>query len=270
MTLKGLYNFNQNSALGRLFIWQVTGQMIKEKPLTGMGVGKFGVEYLNYQAVYFTQPGNERFFDRAANMKQADNEYLQTWAELGVIGLLIFLATMVSILYTLYNYSFRKNTKVIQHYLVLATAISVLSVLIHSLVDNPIRNLAIQIPFLTSIAISSNILTDSSDKPTRSFITTKPIARIMLTILFLIIAIFNSQSVYLKSKGYTLWQSGIDSASQGNWFKAIEYYEKTSSILKNNSELKFYLGSAYSYMNKPNKSLPLLKSAKLNFNDKNL
>jgi len=83
------FDMQGSSLRTRLLIWQSTLDMIKEKPLLGFGLGTFPLHYLNYQAEILQRiPDYLNFVGKAG---EAHNEYLQIWAEMGIIGLLSFL-----------------------------------------------------------------------------------------------------------------------------------------------------------------------------------
>jgi len=74
----------------RIAIWKFTIPMIKERPLFGSGIGTFKYNTLRYQAKFFDQVENRRFYPYGIADK-AHNEYLQIVAEVGIFGLGIFL-----------------------------------------------------------------------------------------------------------------------------------------------------------------------------------
>jgi len=75
---------------GRIYIWKFTGLMIKDHPILGTGIGTYKYNTLRYQAKFLEQGDNRSIYTyRWAD--KAHNEYLQLWAELGTIGLAIFL-----------------------------------------------------------------------------------------------------------------------------------------------------------------------------------
>jgi len=83
--------FTQGSSLKRrITIWKFTGLMIKDHPLLGSGIGTFKYNSLNYQAQFFDQGENRRLYTHGIADK-VHNEYLQLGAEIGILGLGIFL-----------------------------------------------------------------------------------------------------------------------------------------------------------------------------------
>ena len=81
----------------RMLIWKITFNMIKDNPWFGSGIGTFKLNYQNYQADYLQEnPEDIKYWIKAG---EAHNEYLQIWAELGIIGLVLFL----TIIYFFYD-----------------------------------------------------------------------------------------------------------------------------------------------------------------------
>jgi Tfp pilus assembly protein PilF len=69
--------------------------MIKDHPLLGSGIGTYKYNTLRYQAEFFAQGENRSLYPHGFADK-AHNEYLQLWAELGIIGLGIFIWLIIS------------------------------------------------------------------------------------------------------------------------------------------------------------------------------
>lgn len=63
--------------------WKMAANMIKDYPLTGVGIGAFIIELPNYEEI--TKPSLKRSTD------SAENYFLQVGSELGIIGLFFFL-----------------------------------------------------------------------------------------------------------------------------------------------------------------------------------
>jgi len=77
-------------------VWAGTRQMIAEKPLLGWGTGSFPAVHQP-----FTHTGHraDEVYTKGPSIEdEAHNSYLQLWAELGVVGLALWLAALVSFL----------------------------------------------------------------------------------------------------------------------------------------------------------------------------
>lgn len=87
----GTYFLKQGSADGRLLIWKVSGQLIREHPLTGVGTGNFSRTYAEAQAQYLsTLSDTAPEIQVAGTPSCAFNEYIHLLVEQGVVGLLLF------------------------------------------------------------------------------------------------------------------------------------------------------------------------------------
>ncbi|GAH39777.1 unnamed protein product, partial [marine sediment metagenome] len=86
----------------RIAIWKFTGMMIEDHPILGSGIGTYKYNTLRYQAKFFEQGDNRSIYPYGI-ADQAHNEYLQLWAELGTIGLAIFLWLIIAY----FNYGIR-------------------------------------------------------------------------------------------------------------------------------------------------------------------
>lgn len=85
------YFFKRDSADGRVLIWKVTTQMWFQKPLFGHGFDAVNSSYQAFQTDYFqknTFSENEAMV--AGNVNWSFNEFLQSGAELGIIGIFLF------------------------------------------------------------------------------------------------------------------------------------------------------------------------------------
>ena len=86
----GCYWMKKDSADGRLLIWRCSLDLVREAPLTGGGPGTFAAHYMDSQARYFAQHGDQnRFALLADNVKHPFNEYLNVLLDYGIAGLLM-------------------------------------------------------------------------------------------------------------------------------------------------------------------------------------
>ena len=89
------YTFKQDSANGRLLIWNTSALMIQDNWMTGVGVGNFAPQYIHYQAAYFDRNGNDnQLAQLAGDSRYAFNDLLQVAAEYGIIGTLLIISIL--------------------------------------------------------------------------------------------------------------------------------------------------------------------------------
>jgi len=84
-----------SSGTGRVDLWTVGLRMVEDKPFTGVGAGNFPVSSIHYLLRPGTIVRDEFIVDHP---KVTHNIYLQVLSELGVVGLALFLALILTCL----------------------------------------------------------------------------------------------------------------------------------------------------------------------------
>lgn len=84
-----LFVYKPDSAKGRLMIWKVSTEMIKEAPLHGKGFATFPEQYMHYQARYMTNFPKENTNYLTSNNCYAFNEFIHIFCEQGIIGIIL-------------------------------------------------------------------------------------------------------------------------------------------------------------------------------------
>jgi O-antigen ligase len=85
------------SGTGRLDLWTVAWRMVEQEPIRGVGGGNFPVSSVHY----LLEPGAIARSDYiVGSPKVAHNTYLELWAELGLVGLILFLSVVGFCLYS--------------------------------------------------------------------------------------------------------------------------------------------------------------------------
>lgn len=79
--LADTFSFNDNSRLSRIDLWQKSFAVFKENPLFGVGLGSFPI---------YIEPDKD-----ARAPVNAHNTYLEIMAELGLVGFIAFLLTLI-------------------------------------------------------------------------------------------------------------------------------------------------------------------------------
>lgn len=91
LLLGGLYYWKQDSADGRLLAWQISVEMIADRPVFGWGSDGFDTFYMPYQADYFSRHPNSPFLLLADNLSHPFNEFLWFSVQYGIAGLIFLL-----------------------------------------------------------------------------------------------------------------------------------------------------------------------------------
>lgn len=78
----------------RLFLWESAWHVVKEKPILGYGISTAQVEFDASREIYQT----EAYKNEWIKSKHLDshNQYLQTWMEFGILGLLMLLYIFIA------------------------------------------------------------------------------------------------------------------------------------------------------------------------------
>jgi O-antigen polymerase len=83
------------STNGRLLVWRVSAEMIKEKPIFGHGAGSFKAKYMEYQADYFINKTDSKYRLLADSIKHPFNEYIKLLVEFGVFGFILLISILL-------------------------------------------------------------------------------------------------------------------------------------------------------------------------------
>ncbi len=242
--------FTKSSSLKRrIAIWKFTSMMIKDHPLLGSGIGTYKYNTLRYQAKFFEQ-GDNRSIYPYGHADKVHNEYLQLWAEIGIIGLGIFIWLIISY----FNYGIKLIKRVKDRYnqgIIIGLMGSVIAVLIDSLFGFPLHLSATVVLFWLALVLTMavagtevdagkiNIAQKKSNKKEkkekdRKITRFKP----LLYICIILLSLFLCVTVIRPFIARTYWYYGSKEIKNKNWNEAIKIYEEA---------LKWdpYLGQVY-------------------------
>lgn len=259
-----VYNIDQESSSGRLMVWKLSFPMLKDNPLTGVGYNRYAVEYLNYQAKYFSYTENLPKAYKAANLKQAHNEYFQAFFETGYIGGVLFLLIFlyyISIFIKSIRNEFNNSSFFSRK---LAIFFIFLAILIHSFIDSVLHVLPISVITYSILGILP------VHKPWR-IITFKSKKTFYLVLLaFISLSIFILYRSINQYPAYHKWQEGYNFNIQKRFSWSIARYQAALNTLPDQGELSFHLGSALVLSGSYSKGLYYLQQSLQNFNDRNI
>jgi len=231
----------------RLFIWNTTLSMIKEKPILGSGIGSFKMNYLNYQA--------ERLKDKPyyikyySNARETHNEYLQIGAELGMVGLGIFLLIFfIFFLVVIKYFNQEKNDR--KKIIIFGLLLGVICFLIHSLFTFPLHVPALGSAFFIIIGLTIAYIKNSDSSYTDKKIKRLKIINSNLKIIIIVIILFISCFIifnivikpYIAELAYF---KGIQYTQKNDYSSALQNFEYATKYDHHNGRILHALGSTY-------------------------
>jgi O-antigen ligase len=260
VSLLGLYKFKQGSADGRLLMWQVSWEMIKDKPITGWGQGGFEAQYANYQANWFKNGKGTPEQEMVAGVPDAPfNELIRIGINYGLIAIF----GMFALLTGLFRRGLQRATENHRETLCYTALLKggLLSIIIFSLFSYSLDVAAIIVQTIVLLALITNILPNALTLNVipNPFIFIPKLAAIML----LVLVFLGVQNVSNQYKGLRYWQEAYQLYQYGIYDDAAEEYVKANSYLPCNGQLKQMYGKCLAMDEKWKKASVELENAKL-------
>jgi O-antigen ligase/Tfp pilus assembly protein PilF len=222
----------------RIAIWKFTGMMIKDHPLLGSGIGTYKYNTLRYQAEFFAQGENRSLYPHGFADK-AHNEYLQLWAELGIIGLGIFIWLMISY----FSCGLKILRKIKDEYrqgIIIGLMGAVVAVLVDGIFGFPLHLPATIVLFWLTLALTIAIvmIKSEADAEENNIAKKNPNKKIkgekdnnisrfkpLLYIGIMLLTIFLCVTIIRPFIARIYWFSGDIEIKEKNWDKAIKTYD---------------------------------------------
>ena len=256
------FNEQDPSINTRLLMWKTTFEMIKDKPIFGSGIGTFKMNYLNYQAEFLKN--NPYYIRYSVKAGEAHNEYLQMWAELGIIGLGIFIGVIL-MLYSLILDYLKKNNTDQDKIIVFGLVLGITCFLIHSLFTFPLYVPALGVTFFTLVGLTViytrkiNLPKTDSNNGLKELKLKNKVKKIALTILVLVFMIGAINLVAVKSYIAKIkYFNGMRHNVDGNYKEALPYLEQAASLYPYNGRILHALGTTYYNLGILNKAEEIL------------
>ncbi|MEO8885543.1 MAG: O-antigen ligase family protein [Mucilaginibacter sp.] len=156
-----LYHLKKQSADGRLLVWKLSLNIIKDHPFNGIGQEKFSARIIEYQSAYFkVHPDRMITEGRLADtVYYTFNDLLQIAVEQGVVGLILFGMVLFNMFkaarQVVNNVAFSRSAYA--NAAIIGTISSAVIILVSGLFSYPLVMLPILITFFCLIgAISGN------------------------------------------------------------------------------------------------------------------
>jgi len=148
----GLWDRNVDKV--RIWDWWVGWEMFKDYPVVGVGLGNYKLNFIPYKAVFLASPqgaGYDFYIERAA---QAHNEYVQSAAELGSLGILALLTLLLAIPLSFWV-RLRRNPDEDDRFDLLLLACGVVTFLAHAMASFPAHLPASSLVLVLTLGLAS-------------------------------------------------------------------------------------------------------------------
>ena len=244
-----LYRVKAGSANGRLFVWSICWDMIKERPLFGYGIGGIERFYMEAQAAYFSIHPDSPYVMLADNVTHPFNEYIKLTVNYGLVGLSIALCLLALTIKRLFNS--RENVKVIG--LAVTAAVFVMCQFSY-----PFHYAAVW--FIAAVSIIPALLKESEG--TEEWETPKYL-RITLPILFSVLLAVVLRMMYLDLK----WAEMSKRSLAGHTERMLPYYEKMKPQMQHNPLFLYNFAAELNYIGRYEESLAITKECREGWND---
>jgi O-antigen ligase/Tfp pilus assembly protein PilF len=220
---------SQSSSIKRrVAAWKFTVLMIKDHPLLGSGIGTYKYNTLKYQADFFEQGENRSLYPHGFADK-AHNEYLQLWAEMGIVGLGIFIWLIIN--YFSCGLKFlRKIKDEYKQGVIIGLMGSVVAVLIDGLFGFPLHLPASVILFWLVLALTIVTIKIEADVEEKDIVrkNSNSISRLkpLLYIIIILLTIFLCFAITRPFIAKVYWYYANVEIENENWNEAIKTNEE--------------------------------------------
>lgn len=189
------YRLRKDEINEHLLTWKISLQVLKEKPITGVGIGNFRKAFGDAQTIYFEQgEPTEQEVALAGNPNCPVNDFIQLATGTGIIGTLLFIGLIVSVLFS----GFRNMDK---HPEKLAITGALIAFILAGFINSPIQSLSLSILLVLLIALGT-----SDIQPARKRIP--KVIPIMTSLLLIGITTTIVYPQFTMFKAYKQWAHG--------------------------------------------------------------
>lgn len=249
-----------------LLTWNTTINMIKDRPIFGSGIGTFKMNYLNYQAEFLKD--NTYYVNYSGKAGEAHNEYLQIWAELGIIGLGLFLFIFYCFYKTIIDF-YNNNKNVKEKIIALGLVMGIICFLIHSLFTFPLHVPALGITFFAIMGLTvvytrkTNLYEIDSDNCLKEVKLINKKIKIALSVLIFIFMIFAVNLLVIKPYIAELYYfKGMRYNVDKNYNKSLPNLQYAVQLDPYNGRILHALGTTYYNLKIFSKAEEILQEAK--------
>ena len=241
--LPSLDNSPVGSAKERLLLWEATYDMILDNLLWGVGSGNWEIMFPKYSQIEIVGNTTTTYF----NFKRAHNDYLQLAAEIGIIGIVLFLLLFIfTIVHIIYSISKAKLME--ERLFLLSLLFALISYLIVSFFSFPKERISHSLLLNLFLVLTCSLYQNNRPLHYWKIKWLKPFTFFSLGIVFIAMCIgtINLRGEIHTTKAYRY-------RLQNNHFAVIKEINKANSFFYtmdlNGTPIKWYSATAW-YMQK--------------------
>lgn len=256
------------SVNSRILIYKTSLEMIKNNFLFGSGIGTFKINYLIYQANYINRTP---FYIKYSNrFTEAHNEYLQIFAELGIIGFIFFILIFIFFFKKVILF-LQKNNSNKDKIILFSMLISVICFLFHSLFTFPLHVPALGTLFFTIIGLTIaytsqnnlNIVCIKKVTFRKDFFINNKIKNLCIfLIIILMIIIINTIAIKPYVAEIYYFKGMEDSIYKKDYEKSLVNFELAAHLDPYNGRILHELGTNYYILKNFNEAEKVLQRSK--------
>ncbi len=258
ISLFGIYNLKKGSSDGRLLVWNVSKEIIKDNSVTGVGFDRFKAHYMNYQADYFAEHGETMEALVADNTYYAFNEGFQFIVENGFIGFLI----LCMVIFTIHRVKVEDKN----NFLFFIIKATLLTIGVFALFSYPMQLLPIKLIIVIILALLASL--DFGKYHIGRDIKPYKIRILKTTFFILSIIGFLKGVTYTQTLGlsFKTWENGLTLYKYGDYKGAVEEFKDVYSIFKNEGDFLMNYGKALSMNKQDLEAIKVLERTKFHLN----
>ena len=246
------------SANGRLLIWKITGKMIVDRPLFGVGFDRFKSYYMTAQADYFAEKPDSPEAKLADDANYAFNDFLQHTAENGMIGLVLMLLILITAFRVKPQPSHTPETFLSFNSYLLSSKAGLAAVAVFAFFSYPAQVLPIKMSVILYLAFITSLSANqlcSIHFP--KYIPVKYVVALLLAIgLMVTVPCLKKSRIAWKS-----WKEAHHLYTLGGYTGCLPHYEKAWPILKTDGDYLTNYGKALSMANEHQQAIEVLRQA---------
>ncbi|MBU1048408.1 tetratricopeptide repeat protein [Candidatus Bipolaricaulota bacterium] len=208
--------WENNSGTARAWFWLIGAEMLADHPAVGVGLGNYKVNFFPYKAEFATTERGRIFDFPILRVTQAHNDYVQTVAELGGLGLLMLLAILIVLGSSLWI-RLRQNDERDRLDLLLLTG-GILSFLAHSVVSFPahVASSSLMLIVFCGLALSPRFGDTLTFRWTLTGWKAKSVhlGFIVISLIVSTFAMFDLRANWLMERGFDRIQAGLYASAE--------------------------------------------------------